>query len=73
MDIGKGFSEAVSVAVAIIGLAIIAVLVSNRSQTGKVISAAGGAFSTIIGAAVAPVSGNAGRAFQMPTSDYIGQ
>ncbi len=43
---------------AIIGVAIISVLVSNNAQTGSVIQAGGKAFSGIIGAAVAPVTGN---------------
>lgn len=46
--------------IAIIGLAIIAVLVSKQSQTGTVLQAGGTAFAQIIGAAVAPVTGNAG-------------
>jgi type III secretory pathway component EscU len=41
---------------AIIGVAIIAVLVSNQSQTSNVISTAGGAFAQLIGKAVSPVS-----------------
>jgi PRD1 phage membrane DNA delivery len=46
----------VSIAVAIVGLALVAVLFGSR-QTSGVISSAGTAFGKIIGAAVAPVSG----------------
>lgn len=46
------------IAAGIIGLAIIAVLVSRNAQTGNVITSAGRAFSGAIGAAVAPVTGN---------------
>lgn len=46
-----------TIAVAIVGIAIIAVLVSNQAQTGNVLKAAGGAFATDIQAAVSPVSG----------------
>ncbi len=46
-----------TVAVAIVGIAIIAVLVSNQAQTGSVLRAAGSAFATDIQAAVSPVSG----------------
>lgn len=47
----------VTIASAIIGIAIIAVLVSNKAQTGNVITSAGQAFANDITAAVAPVSG----------------
>lgn len=50
-------SGVVTVATAIVGIAIIAVLVSGRSQTARVIQSAGQAFSGAIGAAVSPVSG----------------
>lgn len=45
------------IAAAIIGLAIIAVLVSNRANTANVIKAAGQAFGGAIGAATNPFSG----------------
>jgi hypothetical protein len=41
---------------AIIGLAIVAVLVSKNSQTGTVLTNAGTALSGLINAAVSPVS-----------------
>jgi PRD1 phage membrane DNA delivery len=47
----------VTVATAVIGLAIIAVLVSGNAQTGNVLSSAGNSFAQIIGAAESPVSG----------------
>lgn len=48
----------VSIALAIVGLAIIATLVSQRAQTGTVVQALTGGFATDIGAAVAPVTGS---------------
>ena len=49
----------VTVATAIIGVAIIAVLVGSNAQTSQVIQSAGQAFSGALGAAEAPVtSGN---------------
>lgn len=52
---GDDFLSAIlGVAGAIIGVAIIAVLVSKNSKTGDVISSAGNAFSGIISAAVNP-------------------
>jgi hypothetical protein len=47
----------VTVASGIIGIAIIAVLVSKNAQTGSVITAAGQTLANDITAAVAPVSG----------------
>lgn len=58
MDIGKGFSEVMVLASGIVGLAVIAVLVSRQAQTSQVINAAGGAFSQSLGAALSPVTGN---------------
>jgi hypothetical protein len=43
-----------TVLAAIIGVAIIAVIVSNKSNTAGVLSAGGSAFSSILGAAVNP-------------------
>jgi hypothetical protein len=45
----------VTVITAIIGVAIIAVLVSNQAQTGQVLTSAGTAFSSVLGAALSPV------------------
>ena len=43
------------VAIAIIGVAILATLLSNRANTVNVISALGGAFNNSLGAALSPV------------------
>jgi hypothetical protein len=48
----------ISILTAIIGVAIIAVLVSKGAQTSQVLTSAGQAFSGILGAAVGPVSGS---------------
>lgn len=50
-------SGVVTIATAIIGIAILAVLVSRNAQTPQVLQSAGAAFSQSIGAAVAPVTG----------------
>jgi hypothetical protein len=47
----------VSIGLAIVGIATLAVIVSKNAQTGSVITAAASGFSKAIGAAVAPVSG----------------
>ena len=53
----------------IIGLAMVAVLVAQKAQTSTVIQGAGTALSSVIGAAVAPVTGSGtGGAFGSTTS-----
>lgn len=47
----------VTVLTAIIGVAIIAILVSRSANTAGVLTAGSGAFSNILGAALSPVSG----------------
>jgi hypothetical protein len=47
----------VTIATAIVGVAILAVLVSRNANTANVLKAAGGAFSQSLGAAVSPVTG----------------
>lgn len=50
----------VTIAVAIIGLATLAVLVSNRAKTSEVIGAGGNAFAQALRTAVSPVAGGFG-------------
>lgn len=57
----------VSIGMALIGVAIIATLVSQRAATANVLTAAGNAFGNAIGAAVSPVTGGFGG-FQRPFS-----
>jgi hypothetical protein len=59
----QALASIVSVATAIVGIAIIAVLVSQRAQTSNVISSAGKAFSSAISAATAPVTGGSNFGF----------
>jgi membrane DNA delivery protein len=44
--------DVTSVAMAIVGVAILAVLVSQRNQTGQVIQAASGGFANVLGVAM---------------------
>lgn len=54
----EGISNSlIAIVSGIIGLAIVAVLVSQKAQTGTVLQSAGGALSSIIAAAVSPVTG----------------
>lgn len=48
----------VTVATAIVGVAIIAVLVSQKANTSQVIGAGGTAFTNALEAAVSPVTGS---------------
>ena len=54
----KIITNIVTVLVAIVGVAIVAVLVSKQADTANVLTAGGKAFSGILGAAVSPVSGS---------------
>lgn len=58
---GNTGGQIVTVLTAIIGVAILAVLVSKNAQTPQVITAAGKAFSGAIGAATSPISGGYGK------------
>jgi hypothetical protein len=52
------WSGVITIATAIIGVAILAVLVSNRANTAQVIQAATGGFAQDLMAAESPVTGN---------------
>jgi hypothetical protein len=62
----------VTVLTAIIGVAILAVLVSKQSQTSTVIKAASGGFAQDLAAALSPVSGGGGfgGGFTLPTINF---
>ena len=49
--------RAIGVFIAIVGLASLAVVVSNKSQTSQVLSSLLNGFSTAVRAAVSPVTG----------------
>ena len=53
-------NSVVTVAVAIIGVAIIAVLVSRNANTSGVISSASSGFSQALSTAISPVTGGSG-------------
>jgi hypothetical protein len=54
---GKLGEQAVVVALAIIGVATLAVLVSKNANTANVISSIGNAFNSSLKAATSPISG----------------
>lgn len=51
-------SALTSIIMAVIGVAIIAVLVSQKAQTAGVLQAGGTAISNVLGAALSPVTGS---------------
>lgn len=58
---GSNFmGQLVVVLTAIIGVALVAVLVSKNAQTPQVIGSAGGAISKFLGVAVSPITGGGG-------------
>jgi hypothetical protein len=59
-SIGPAF---VTVIAGIIGLAIVAVIVSRQAQTPNVLQAGGSALAQIIGAAVSPVAGTGANSY----------
>lgn len=67
------FESLTTIALAIVGLATVAVLVSKKAQTPAVIQAGGSAFSNALGIAEAPVTGvNYSPVLSYPGHDYSG-
>jgi hypothetical protein len=56
MNLDRWATEIVGVMTAIVGLAIVAVILSKKADTSNVIGAAGKALADTIGAAVKPVT-----------------
>lgn len=65
-------TSVVTVLTAIVGVAIIATLVSKNAQTPQVIQAGGSAFSSALGTALSPVTGSGfgGGGVSIPSSIY---
>ncbi len=55
-----GMEQVATIAVAIVGVAILATLVSKNSDTAKVIKSAGDAFSGGLATALSPIVGSRG-------------
>lgn len=63
----------VTIATAIVGVALLALIVSRKSNTAGVIQAAGSAFSNALGVATSPVSGaNVGLNLSYPSGGLGG-
>lgn len=67
---GNTVGQIVTVLTAIVGVAILSVLVSRNSQTPAVIKSFGDAFSGALGAATAPVSGGSSGGFNLPSLSF---
>jgi hypothetical protein len=69
-EIGPTF---VTILASVIGLAMLAVVVSQKAQTSSVIQSGGSALASVIGAAVSPLGGgNAGATNFGSSSNSIG-
>lgn len=55
-----------AVALAIVGVAVLAIIVSNNANTTGVIGATGTAFSNALGVALSPVTGGTGTGATFP-------
>lgn len=64
---GSAGEQVVTVFVAIVGVAILAVIVSKNSATASVIKATGDAFSGGLGVALSPITG---RGVGMAVNNY---
>ena len=64
---GSASEQIVTVAVAIVGVAILAVIVSKNSATSQVIKSTGDAFSGALGVALSPITG---RGVGMAVNNY---
>lgn len=75
MDSGRLWESLMTIGAGVIGVAILAVLVSKNAQTPQVLGAAGSAFSNVLSAAeapvtmatAAPVNSISGSGFSLPT------
>lgn len=66
METGAIGNALVSIIMAVIGVAIIATLVSRQAETANVLTAGGTAISKVLGSALSPVTGG-GAGFNIPT------
>lgn len=63
----KLFGSLVTIATALIGVAIISVLVSQQANTSAVIKAATGGFAQDLSTAISPVTGGSGSSISVPS------
>lgn len=63
----KAITATVGVIIAVIGVAIVAVIVSKQSDTANVLGAGGNALASVLKAAVSPVTGGGSGALSLPS------
>ena len=63
----KLFGSLVTIATALIGVAIISVLVSKQASTSDVIKAATSGFAQDLSTAISPVTGGSGSSISVPS------
>ena len=69
-----GFVEtAGAIGLAIVGVATLAVIVSKNSNTSGVLSAGGSAFSSALGTALSPITGNTNSQYATSWGGMSGQ
>jgi hypothetical protein len=68
----QAIGSIVTILTAIVGVAVLAVLVSRNSNTAGVLSAGGSAFAKALGAATAPVTGGGFGGFGAPLQTDFG-
>lgn len=66
------FESIATIAAGVIGVAILAILVSKNAQTSNVLGAAGSAFSNVLSAAEAPVTGATAAPVNTQSSNILG-
>lgn len=68
---GHAGDQIVAVLTAIIGVAILSVILSNKSNTSGVISSASQAFASMLSTAVSPITGSVQNSYG-PSSGFAG-
>ena len=68
---GGAMNNVTTIAVAIVGVAILALLVSKKANTAGVITSAGQAFSSALSVAVSPVTGGTGSNGSSMLTGYL--
>lgn len=68
----KIIESGTTILMGVIGVAILAVIVSQRANTSNVLTAGGNAFASILNAATGPVSGSGFGTSLGPTGGFTG-
>lgn len=69
---GEAGRAVIAIATSIVGLSLVAVVLSQRANTASVIGAASQGFASILSAATAPVTGNSSISGAASLGSYLG-